>query len=177
MSPWFVLLLVLVAALGAIPVAEGQHCVTKIAVYGRVGLAPSPPPPYMSLNQGICPRVDPAVDHTLPPQTEQIFVRINGDFGPSKPTLRLDLEGLGFVGSTFTLQRTPNAMGGSTYQLGEWLNVPSPASGATITATAYYPDGPMSSTFVTSVNVGLPEPPVDPEDPQPPEVPGLPSEG
>lgn len=156
------LLAVTVASVALVPYASGQHCETKIAIYGRSALMPTPPPPYMSLNQGICPRVENGADHTLPAQTDQIFVRVNGDFGPSKPTLRLDLSGQGFAGTTFTLLRTPNTMGPFSYQLNEWLNVPSPAQGATITATVYYPDGPMSSAYVSSVRVStptVPEPP------------------
>lgn len=143
-------------AIALTPLAMGRHCETKISIFGRSSLVPMPTSPYTVLHQTRCVRVEDTADHTLPPQTEQLMVRVNGDFGASRPTLRLDLSGLGFTSSTFTLQRTANPMAGFTYQLTEWISVPDPVAGGSVTATVFYPDGPMSSTYTVSFNAALP---------------------
>lgn len=151
---------------GAAATAEADHCVTRISIYGRSSLTPVIAPPYTAMSGNMCtPRTgDTAIagDHTLPPLTDQIMVRVNGDFGPWKPTLRLELTGLGWGGDAFVLPRTNDSLDESfTYHLPEWISVPEPTPGGLVTATVYYPDGPFSVTYrAGAVPVPtIPEPP------------------
>lgn len=140
--------LLAVVALGlAAPMAAGDHCRTGIHAFGRISLAPTSPPPYAADIQRVCPSAAGA-EHTLPPQSDQVIVRINGDFGSGVPTVLVSLDGLGFAGQSFTLKRTANLAGGYSYQMSEWVNLPLGPQVGELTVTAYYPGNVvMRSTY------------------------------
>lgn len=139
-------LAVLAAGL-TLPAASGAHCESKLNVYGRVSLVASSPPPYSSSIQNVCPKLA-GQEHTLPPHSDQVIVRVNGDFGKAVPSILVSLEGLGFSGQSFTLARTANPLGGFSYQMSEWVNLPLGPQVGELTATAYYPgDVTMSVTY------------------------------
>jgi hypothetical protein len=152
----------LFAVTAVTPFAEAHHCLTKISVFGRSVLAPAPVPPFsQNLTPAACARpLDEASEtHTLPPQTDQIFVRIDGDFGPSIPKVSIELTGLGFERNTFTLNSTESQLGGFTYAMGGWAFVPEPAALDGLQVTAFYPDGAMRVTYESSP-IFAPVPPV-----------------
>ena len=141
----------------AVPPAVGEHCDTKINVYGRMAPVPAAPPPYSSRTAGFCPRVlgDAGVDeHTLPPNTDQIMVRVAGDFGPSVQSLDVEFDGLGFVDIHDTLYRTTNAAGGFTYQLADWRALPNGPVDGDLTVTVRQPGNIYRSiTYETTLTV------------------------
>lgn len=138
--------LALLAAGLALPAASGSHCESKLHVFGRVSLAPTSPPPYSS-TPSYCPKLG-GHEHTLPPQSDQLFVRVHGDFGKSVPSVLVSLDGLGFSGQLFTLNRTANPLGGSSYQMREWVNLPLGPQVGELTATAYFPqDVVVTATY------------------------------
>lgn len=162
-------LLALTATSVAAPSAMGEHCDTKINVYGRIGVTPLSPPPYSSTTAGVCVRllgtanVD---EHVLPPNTDQIMVRVAGDFGPSVKTLDVEFDGLGFVDIHDTLHRTLNAAGGYTYNLVDWRDLPDGPMDGDLTVTVRQPGGVYRSiTYSTTLTV-IP-PPVPPVPPVP----------
>lgn len=152
----------LFAALAA-PTALGDHCDARLLVYGRSGFSPQPAPVYAKATASMCQEAgeDSAVGaHTLPPNADQVFVRINGDFGGSVRTVRVELTGFGFDRSSFVLNRTQSDLGGSMYETREWLFMPAPAAGGELVATAFYPEGPMRVTYRASpVSVPVPQVP------------------
>lgn len=149
----------------AVPTALGSHCQTKINVYGRVSPAPLAPPPYSSGTAGFCLSVlNGAVvdEHLLPPNTNQVLVRVNGDFGPSVLKIDVELDGLGFVDMHYPLFRTLNPAGGYSYNLADWLELPSGVADGNLTATITQPGGVKRSvTYHTSLSVVLPPLPPD----------------
>lgn len=131
----------------AVPPASGSHCDTKLNLYGRVSLVPTSPPPYSSASPSYCPKAS-GYEHTLPPQSDQVIVRVNGDFGKAVPSILVSLDGIGFSGQLFTLNRTGNALGGYSYQMREWVNLPLGPQTGELTATAYFPgDLVVTSTY------------------------------
>lgn len=148
----------ILAASLAVPAASSSHCDTKITVYGRASLAPIVSPPYSSGTAGMCVRVleDKIDEHLLPPNTDQVLVRVNGDFGNSITTLQLTLTGLGFTGNTYTLFRTASPFGGNMYQLAEWVSLPDGPVHGDLQASVRYPAGPRTVTYHTSATVLVP---------------------
>lgn len=148
----------LLAASLSVPAASGDHCVTKITVYGRISLTPLLSPPYSSGTAGVCVRIYENMldDHLLPPNTDQVMVRVNGDFGPSITTLQLTLNGLGFTGHTYTLVRTQSQFGGFMYQLPEWAALPDGPMHGDLQASVLYPAGPRTVTYHTTATVIVP---------------------
>lgn len=148
----------LAAAALALPVAASDHCETKISVHGRVALVPMGPSPYASSTHGVCVRVfgdNGFEDHLLPPNTDEVMVRVNGDFGASVPSLRATLTGLGFTGNEYPLARTLSPFGGYTYN-SAWQALPNgPVDGALVAAVTY-PDRQVSVTYHTTATVIVP---------------------
>lgn len=152
----------LVATSIAVPTSLATHCDTKINVYGRISLAPIAPPPYSSATAGVCLRVlNGAVDeHVLPPNTDQVTARVNGDFGPAVPTIDAEFDGLGFVDMHYPLVRTVNPAGGYTYNLADWLDLPNGITDGELTVTITQPGGiKRSITYHTTLSAPLPVPP------------------
>lgn len=155
-----------------IPLAGAQHCESRINVYGRVLVAPLAPPPYASATYSVCVRLYNNVvsEHSLPPNTDQIYVRVNGDFGPSIERLRATIDGLGFPATEHYLYRTNNQFGGYTYNIADWLELPNGPTDGTLTVTVYYPGNvPFSVTYHTTATVVPPQPTF----PNPPTVPTI----
>lgn len=133
----------LFVAMAITPVAAGDHCRTKLAIYSRVALEPAPP--HLAANGTLCAGLfgDSVVnDHTLMPGATQVFVRVNGDFGASVPFLVARLDGLGFSGQHYVLERGLSP-GGSlfVYQMSAWVDILDPEDGDTLTASVLYPSG------------------------------------
>lgn len=159
MSVRFVTLVTVVSlslvALAIVPAASGTHCGTKISVYSRASMSPQPAPPYSITTSNTCVQLaegTPADGYTLPPGADQLFVRINGDFGPSVTTLRIELTGLGFDHSSITLNRTPSSVNGFSYDMREWIFVPAPAIGGSVSVTAFYPSTSQTATYRVAAN-------------------------
>lgn len=157
---WWVWPLVAVMMTGLVaPTVGAAHCETKIHVYGRPAPAPLSPPPYSSSTSGVCVRALQGVvdEHTLPPNTDQVMVRVQGDFGPSVPALDVELDGLGFVDMHYALVRTSNLAGGYTYNLADWVALPDGAQDGQLTVTITQPGGiKRSITYRTSMTVDAP---------------------
>ena len=142
------LVLLGVALLASLPLAEADHCTSRIVVFGRPSPLPAPAPPYTPQTQGLCPLAVGIVDgHTLPPQTSQILVRVNGDFGPGLPSLFATVDGLGFEGQVFTLVRTPLPTGISVYQMREWVPLPDGTQLGELQVSVAYPSITASVTY------------------------------
>lgn len=149
----------LVLASFALPTSFGAHCDTKINVYGRMSLTPVAPPPYSSSTAGICVRVLQGTieEHVLPPNTGEVMVRVNGDFGPSVPSVDAELDGLGFVDQHYALLRTLNPAGGFTYNLPDWLPLPDGLADGDLTVTITQPGGlKRSITYSTTITAPPP---------------------
>lgn len=146
-----------------VPVASADHCRTKLVVYGRVSTAPIASPPYTSMTAGMCLAlygrgVD---DHVLPPETDQVTVRINGDFGGHHTTILIELDGLGFANHTFHAVRQASPFGGVYYQFPTWVALPNGTQTGDLTVTAYYPTGAVSAVYhvVSAPDAPAPPPP------------------
>lgn len=115
------LLAVLVLGVAA-PVASAQHCETALAAYGRSSLAPAAAP-HVNNARMFCPQ-PPGLDaHELPAFADEIMIRINSGLSPTRPSIGVTLEGLGFVDEPVRLYRTV-LLTGAVYQLPEWLPIP-----------------------------------------------------
>ena len=155
---WVVVTAIIVAGI-ALPTAAGSHCETKINLYGRPAQAPVSPPPYSTMAHATCLRLlEDAVDqHTLPPNTGEVMVRIHGDFGPSVKSVDAELDGLGFIDQHYTLMRTLNPLGGYTYNLAEWIPLPNGPVDGELTVTITQPGGlKRAVTYETTVTLQLP---------------------
>lgn len=143
------------------PVASANHCTTKINVSGRISLAPVPPPPYTSGTAGLCLRVfgDAGIDeHLLPPNTDQVLVRVLGDYGASVPSVRVILNGLGFLNHEFRAYRTLNTGGGYSYNMPEWVALPDGPTSGNLTASVVAPGGYTSSVVYRTTLTVVPPP-------------------
>jgi hypothetical protein len=158
---WFVLV-ALVATTFSLPAANAHHCETKINAYGRTAVAPVPPPPYTSLTAGFCFRTAGNAgveDHLLPPNTDQVMVRILGDYGPSVPHVRVILDGLGFLGHEYQAIRVPNQNGYHSYDLPSWVPLPNGPTDGELTVTVIGPGGSTRSVEYHTMLTLVPPPP------------------
>lgn len=142
------------------PVADSQHCESRLTIYGRHSFAPAPLTPNHMLDQNACNILKSrGVDgHTLPPNADQIMIRVNGAFGPALASLVVDLDGMGFNDAQLLINRTEEPMG-ATYQLSEWMFLPDPSAGP-LTATVYYPRGASYTVTYAASPTQLPLPPL-----------------
>lgn len=116
---WFLAALVLGVAA---PAASAQHCETALAVYGRSSLAPAAAP-HVNNARVFCLQ-PPGLDaHALPAYADEIMVRINSGLSPTRASIGVSLDGLGFVDEPVRLYRT-ELLTGAVYQLPEWLPIP-----------------------------------------------------
>lgn len=131
------------------PTATSDHCRTKLTAYGRVSSAPLASPPYTSATAGMCLAAYKwgADDHVLPPETDQVLARVNGDFGSAYPTILIELTGLGFEAHTFPAIRQASPYGGTFYQLSQWVTLPAGPASGDLVVKAYYPAGPVTATY------------------------------
>ena len=149
----------------AAPLASGSHCDSKITVYGRSALTPLAPPPYTSATGSACARAlgsNGVDEHRLPPNTDQIMVRVHGDYGPSVPTIEARFDGLGFVDSVHPLQRTLNAGGLFSYNLAQWLSTPAGATDGELKVTVLLLSGARTVSYNTTATFVIPPPPPPP---------------
>lgn len=161
----------LVATMFVVPAASAKHCDTKINVYGRTAIVPLPPPPYISMTAGICVRVFENAgveEHVLPPDTSQVMVRIHGDFGGSVLSVRVILNGLGFLNQEFLAYRTFNSPGNIwSYNFQEWVPLPNGPTDGELTATMIGPGG-ATRTITYQTTLTTPPPPAVPPIPPAP---------
>lgn len=135
-----------ILAAGVMPASEAGHCETAISVYGRSALTPGVVPPRAPVGQ-ICADIESpnAPGHALPPASDQVYVRVEADLGPSYPVLLMWLQGQGFQGQQFALTRTEPIAGSVVYVPEDWLSIPDPDADDGITATVRYPGGHLAS--------------------------------
>ena len=101
------------------PVASAQHCETALAVYARASAAPGGAP-HVGNARLFCLQ-PPGLDaHELPAHADQVMVRINSGMSPTRASIWVTLDGLGFVAEPFRLYRT-ELLTGPVYQLPDWL--------------------------------------------------------
>lgn len=161
------ILLVAIAAglvIGAFtPSAAGDHCRSKLTAYGRISSAPVASPPYSSTTAGVCVSLyrQGVDDHVLPPEADQVMVRVNGDFG-GYSTILIRLDGLGFDGHTYPAIRQVSSFGGVFYQLAQWVAFPEGPQSGELRITAYYPAGPVTEVYRTFAAPEAPAPPAPP---------------
>ena len=144
------LLLLVVAA----PPVEADHCATGIVIYGRAAFTPGillPPTPR------ICIEVETSssAGHILPPETDEIFVRVQTDIGTSYPVLQLRLEGLGFDRQTYPLTRAEAVAGMWVYDVADWLALPDDDPHGTLRAAVRFPGEEAAAEYTL---LELPDP-------------------
>lgn len=115
-------------ALALLPLADeaaAGHCGTRIYVYGRASIAPGVVTPVEPASPECFPREEHVADaaHTLPPSTEEILVRVHTDIGESYPRAQASLDGLGWRGQLFALDRVEGAAS-TYYTVPDWLVAP-----------------------------------------------------
>lgn len=148
-----VLAATLLAATFVLPLADADHCKTRIHAFGRMGIAPTPPPPHSYRTMSMCRTLheNGVVDtHAFPPGTDQVFVRLAADPDPSTKTFDAVFDGLGFVNESFTLHRVPAQDGLHSYELKEWAFLPHGPKAGTLTVTVYMLGSVTSVTYTSS---------------------------
>jgi len=154
-------MLALAFVAAAMPLAEAGHCETKIHVFGRASPTPLAPPPYTTSAGANCTRTLSLVgmdEHKLPPNTDQVMVRVQGDFGPSIQSLDVAFNGLGFEDIHHTLLRKLNPSGSYSYDLPEWVTLPDGAKDGELTVTVRYPGGLLRSVTYSTTATVVPPP-------------------
>lgn len=134
-----------------VPTAASDHCRTKLTAYGRISTAPMAAPPYAATTSGVCTSlygrgVD---DHLLPPETDMVLVRVNGNFGGGIDVILVELNGLGFEGQVYPAKRLTSTFGGVFYQFESWVPLPDGPQAGELVVTAYYPAGPVTVVYHT----------------------------
>lgn len=125
------------------PPSSASHCEDDLYVFGRGALMPGAAPPAAPVSPeciffpGGIPH---QIVHTLPAGTEQVLVRLFVDIGPGYPHLPVRLEGFGWKGQVFVLERVASAAEGY-YTLPEWLYAPDTLEGTTLKASVRLPGG------------------------------------
>lgn len=131
--------------------ASAEHCESGIAVFGRPAFSPGVLPPTLP-RYCVTLETSGSAGHVLPPGTQDIFVRVEADLGASYPILNLKLDGLGFHEQTFHLTRTQSAAMW-TYNVEDWLPLPEPTPGDSVTASVRFPGNYEASAQYTLVGV------------------------
>lgn len=129
------------------PLGAAGHCEEDLYVYGRGSFTPGVVPPAGPV-AAECILVPGGlvhdVVHTLAPGTDQVLVRMFVDIGPSYPHLHVKLEGFGWTGQVFAMERV-QASATTYYSFPEWVYAPDPYEGTPLRASVRMPGGREAS--------------------------------